>query len=363
MLSFNALSRFNRWLVHAYVHASQLRWGVVMLLSAGHFTLSYLLLRVVEEPLATPDVFWYFYITTVTTVGYGDFSPTSAAGRWMMTLFVMPGGIVLFTTVLAKLIQDVTAAWKRRMKGLKDFSRMAGHIVVVGWCAQRTERMVQLIRGDASERRDIILLAQLTENPLPDDLHFVHTQNLSAPAAIRQTGAPQADFVVVLGQDDNESLTVSLAVGAVYTGHLVVYFEQASYARLLRQHCPNAEAVVSLSLENLVRTAQDPGSSSVVTQLLSNLEGQTQYQVRVPPGQAPVTYGELFLLFKQRHDATLLGLADQTTGKVQLNPASDTSVTAGDALYFMAARRLCSTEVDWPAAVSALPESVLRGKP
>ena len=133
----------------------------------------------------------------------------------------------------------------------------------------------------------------------------------------------------------------------MYTGHLVVYFEQPSYARLLRQHCPNAEAVVSLSVENLVRTAQDPGSSSVVTQLLSNLEGQTQYRVRVPPGRPTVTYGELFLLFKQRHDATLLGLADQT-GKVQLNPDSATPVAAGDALYFMAARRLRGSEVDWP---------------
>ncbi|MEM6406058.1 MAG: ion channel [Pseudomonadota bacterium] len=347
MLTFNSLSRFNRWLARAYAHASQLRWSFVALLGVGHVTLSYVLLQAVEERLAAPDVFWYFYITTATTVGYGDFSPTSVSGRWIVTLFVMPGSIVLFTTVLAKLIQDVTNAWRKRMKGLKDFSQMSGHLVVVGWCVQRTARIVQLIRGDASEQRDIILLAQLDENPLPDDIHFVHTSNLSASAAIQQAGVPRADFVVILGQDDNESLTTALAVGAMYTGHLVVYFEQPSYARLLRQHCPNAEAVVSLSVENLVRTAQDPGSSSVVTQLLSNLEGQTQYRVRVPPGRPTVTYGELFLLFKQRHDATLLGLADQT-GKVQLNPDSATPVAAGDALYFMAARRLRGSEVDWP---------------
>jgi len=347
MLLFNSLPRFNRWLVRAYARASQLHWRFVALLGACHFSLSYLLLRIAEEQLAALDVFWYFYITTVTTVGYGDFSPTSASGRWIVTLFVMPGGIVLFTTVLAKLIQDVTDAWRRRMKGLKDFSRMAGHIVVVGWCAQRTERMVQLIRGDVSERRDIVLLAQLDENPLPDHIHFVHAPHLSASEAMQQAGVPQADFVIVLGQDDNESLTAALAVGAIYAGHLVAYFEQNSYATLLRQHCPNAEAVVSLSVEKLVRTAQDPGSAAVIAQLLSNLEGQTQYQVRMPLGQTTTTYGELFSRFKQRHDATLLGLTDQT-GQVQLNPVSSTAVVAGDALYFMAARRLSSSDIDWP---------------
>ena len=242
MLLFNPLSRFNRWLFRAYAQASQLRWSFVALLGASHFALSYVSLRVVEGQLAALDVFWYFYITTATTVGYGDFSPVSVSGRWIVTLFVMPGGIVLFTTVLAKLIQDVTGAWRRRMKGLKDFSQMTGHLVVVGWCEQRTERMVQLIRGDASEQREIILLARLAENPLPDHIHFVHTQHLSAPLAIQRAGVPQADFVIVLGQDDNESLTAALAVGAVYSGHLVVYFEQASYARFSTESDTTASA-------------------------------------------------------------------------------------------------------------------------
>ena len=343
-------SGFNRWLSRAYARASQLRWSFVLGIGAGHLVLSYILLWwAAEATLLPPDVFWYFYVTTATTVGYGDLSPSSAVGRFVVTLFVMPGGIILFTTVLAKLIQDITEAWRRRMKGLKDYAGMTGHIVLVGWRGSRTARMVELIRGDASEQRDILLLANVPENPLPDQVLFVQATNLSAPAAMRQAGVPQADLVIVLGQDDNESLTAALAVGAVYQRHLVVYFEQASFAALLRQHCPNAEAVVSLSVEYTVRTAQDPGSSQVVSQLLSNLEGQTQYRLQVPEEQATVAYGVLFRLFKDQHDATLLGLED-VDGKVILNPASTMSISGGTSLFFMAAMRLRSEQIVWPVA-------------
>ena len=341
-------TQFNRWLARAYVHASRLRWGFVLGLCVGHMALSYgSLWWAAEAALLSPTVFWYFYVTTATTVGYGDFSPSSTIGQFVVTLFVMPGGIVLFTTILAKLIQDVTNAWRKRMNGLQDYSQLAGHIVLVGWCGPRTSRMVELIRGDESDARDILLLANIAENPLPNQLMFVQADNLASPASIQQAGVPQADLVIVLCQDDHESLTAALAVGAVYQQHLVVYFEQASFAALLQQHCPNAEAVVSLSVENTVRTAQDPGSSQVVSQLLSNLEGQTQYRIQVPVDQATVTYGELFWLFKQQYDATLLGLRDDA-GQIRLNPTSATLVPGGTALFIMAAKRLLSDQIAWP---------------
>jgi len=349
LLNLNDLlpPRFNRWLVQAYARASQLHWGLVLFLGAVHFVCSYTLLwAAAEVPLLPWDVFWYFYITTATTVGYGDLSPATSAGRYVVTLFIMPGGIILFTTLLAKMIQDVTDAWRKRMKGLKDYAHITGHIAVVGWREQRTMRMVQLIRGDISEQREIILLADLPENPLPDQLSFVQSAHLSAPEAIQRAGIPQASLVIVLGQDDNESLTAALAVAAIYDKHLVVYFEQASYAQLLKQHCPNAEAVVSLSAEYTVRVAQDPGSSHVVSQLLSNLEGQTQYCLQVPEQQATIRYGQLFQFFKSKYDATLLGLSTQKN-KIQLNPPITTLVTPGTVLYFMAAKRLHSQEIQW----------------
>ncbi len=340
--------RFNRWLNTAYAYATQLRWDTIGILSAGHFAISYTLLYWADESRLLPfNTYWYFYITTATTVGYGDLTPQSAAGRYVVTLLIMPGGIILFTTIIAKLVQDVTDAWKKRMKGLKDYPDLSGHIIVIGWCEQRTSHMIELIRADASERRDIILVANVEENPHPQTMHFVRAANLSSPEAMQRASISQASLVIVLAQDDNETLTAALAAGAVYQGHLVAYFEQAGYADLLNKHCLNAEPVISLSIESTVRTAQDPGSSHLITQLLSNLEGQTQYRLTVPTRQHKMLYGQLFTLFKKEHDATLLGISHDKD-KIQLNPPSDAAVLPGMSLYFMAAKRLRPEQINWP---------------
>lgn len=346
-------TQLHRWLKRAYAQATRLRWDIILVISVVHFILSYLLLYWAEETaLLQFNTFWYFYITTATTVGYGDLSPELVAGRYIVTLFVMPGGITLFTTIIAKLVQDATNTWRKRMKGLKNYQHLQDHIVVIGWREQRTLRMLELIRGDASEEREILLVADLAENPSPDnDVQFVKAHNLSSPEALQRAATPKASLVVVLGHDDNETFTAALAAGAIYQGHMVAYFEHANYADLLEQHCPNAEPVVSLSIESTVRTAQDPGSSQLISQLLSNLEGQTQYRLTIPEQQSIMSYGELFSQFKNVHDATLLGIGGNTAHcKIQLNPPSTIPVKPGTSLYYMAAKRLKPTEIHWQSA-------------
>ena len=78
------------------------------------------------------------------------------------------------------------------------------------------------------------------------------------------------------------SLIAASVKNAFVDGYIVAYFDQHSFADLLKAHCPHAECNVSLSIELMVRSAQDPGSSRVQRQLLSALEGPTQYSLQVP---------------------------------------------------------------------------------
>ena len=46
-----------------------------------HFAVSWeLMVLVGGESIASGEIFWYFYATTATTVGYGDYSPVTEAG-------------------------------------------------------------------------------------------------------------------------------------------------------------------------------------------------------------------------------------------------------------------------------------------
>ena len=323
-------------------------------MTACHFFLSWgLLVLFGGEEIANGDLFWYFYITTSTTVGYGDFSPVTGPGRLVTAMWIMPGGIALFTTIIAKVVQQISDRWRKKMRGLSSYENLENHIVILGWHGQKTRRMVEHIRGDSKEiDREILLCsAQSIENPMPEQVRFVSDSALNTPDLLRRAAVANAKYIIALGHDDNETLGAALGAAAINNhAHLVAYFDQQSHANLLQAHCPHAECNVSLSIELMVRSAQDPGSSRVHRKLLSTLEGPTQFSLSVPEDVAAMSYGSLFNELKSRHDATLFGVAKTTLGEdLVLNAPNDHNVEAGTILYLMATERIEATDIDWPS--------------
>ena len=342
----------SRVMQRLYARVSGLTWDIVLLMTVFHFAVSWGLLALIgDEKIASGEIFWYFYATTATTVGYGDYSPVTVAGRAITIAWIMPGGIALFTTIIAKVVQNVADKWRKRLRGLANYENLTDHIVILGWHGSRTQRMVDHIRGGQREhKRDIVLCsAQDIENPMPDQVRFVRGTALNTPDLLHRAAVANAKFIIALGHSDNETLAAALGAAAVNSDvHIVAYFDQQSFADLLKAHCLHAECNVSLSIELMVRSAQDPGSSRVQRQLLSTLEGPTQFSLQVPAHAKRFTYGELFSELKTKHDATLFGVAESTLGDdLILNAPSDHRVDPGMILYFMAAERIKSTHIDW----------------
>ena len=342
-------SRLGQWWRRLYAALTGLSWRIVLPLGALHVVLSWWgLYWAGEADLLPLNTFWYFYATTATTVGYGDLSPSTPYGRYVVTLFVMPGGITLFTSVLAKTAQNLSDLWRRAMTGLKSYEHIDGHIVLLGWEGAKSSHMIDLIRADSSEQRELILMATLEENPAADRAQYVRGSSLTDEEALHRAGVANANLIIAFGTDDNHTLTAALAAGALNpNSHLVAYFAEQGFAQLLERHCPNAESVVSVSMENTVRAAQDPGSSRVLKKLLSSMDGQTQYLMRIPDGSPEKDFASYFQWFKEHHNATILALRD-STGSLRLNPDNEHRVGDGDAFYYIAERRLDANEISWP---------------
>jgi len=335
-----------------YARVTNLTWDIVLILTLGHFALSWIMLTAIGgEKISSGELFWYFYAITATTVGYGDYSPVTAAGRLVTVLWIMPGGIALFTTIVAKVVRRLADRWRKRMRGLSSYENLAGHIVILGWHGSKTQRMVDHIRGDKDDKdREIVLCTvKNIENPMPDQVNFVRSTALNTPDLLARAGVQAADHIIALGNDDNETLAAALGAAAINPdAHLVAYFDLQSFADLLKAHCSNVEINVSLSIELMVRSAQDPGSSRVQRQLLSTLVGPTQFSLHVPDNIEAVNYGALFSEFKFSHDATLFGVAKSTLGEdLILNAPSDHQVDPGSILYFMAAQRIEPLDINW----------------
>ena len=345
------LSRLAR---RIYASIAGLSWGAVFVFAACHFAISWGVIALTGgEKMAEGGIFWYFYATTATTVGYGDFAPATLAGRLVTVLWIMPGGIALFTTIIGKAVQQVSDRWRKSVRGQSSYENLANHIVILGWHGFRTQRMVDQLRGDIGEKdREIVLCTvQDVENPMPDQVRFVRGAALNTPDVLTRAGVAGAGDIIALGHDDSETLAAALGAAAVnQDAHIVAYFDQESFADLLKAHCPQAECNVSLSIELMVRSAQDPGSSRVQRQLLSTLEGPTQFSLKVPENAGAVSYGALFATLKENHDATLIGVAESALGDdLILNAPSGHRIDPGTIVYFLAARRIAPGDIDWPA--------------
>ena len=317
--------------------------------------IAYVVMRGFESgEITEPVAFWYFYVTTATTVGYGDVSPKTEGGRLLTTLWIMPGGIVLFTAFIAKFIRFMSDHWRKRMRGEADYSFLANHIVILGWQGRQTQRIIEEIIGDVdAERREIVLCTTKDiENPMPDAVRFVRDVSLTAAPLLRRAGVAHAAIVIALGHDDNDTLAAALAATAMNrSAHLVAYFEQQAFADLLSAHCPRAEATVSLSMEMLVRAAQDPGSSRVHQDLLSVVKGQTQFSLRIPDDASGLSYGGVLAQLKERHDATLVAVADDTFGKgMCVNAPATQPIAPGAVIYYIAEKRIGPGELGWMAS-------------
>jgi len=344
------LNRLIRQFNHLLLNMS---WIALTVLVGAHFFSSWLLLWIAgESELVAPDVFWYFYMVSATTVGYGDYSPITGFGRVAVTFWLMTGGITLFAAVIGKVTQFLIALWRKRMRGDGDYSHLSDHVVILGWHDERTGYMIEQILGDKrrDQQREIVLCSSRDmESPVPDQTHFVRGKSLTSAELLQRAGVVQASRVIIYGDSDEQTLATGLAVSAAKThAHIVAHFDSDAMAELFKAHCPQAECTSSISLELIVRSAQDPGSSRIQTQLLSTLAGPTQYCIQVPDAFKGCSYGALFYALKEQHRATVFGVAQSQVGDdLELNPDNDSRVSGCQFVYFMAPERIHANEVAW----------------
>ena len=87
---------FKRIVVLLRSHIDQVSWQSVVIATSLHMLLTWCLLLVAnEQALLSPGTFFYYYTVTTSTVGYGDLSPSTDLGRWIVALIQIPFGLAL----------------------------------------------------------------------------------------------------------------------------------------------------------------------------------------------------------------------------------------------------------------------------
>lgn len=331
-----------------YRGVAEVAWPALGSLVLIHFALSWLGLALAGEPDMRSFVsFLYYYATTATTVGYGDISPSTDAGRMFVVFWLYPGSIALFTATIAKAVSSVSEFWRRSMNGLGDFSRLEGASVIIGYHPHRMKHMIDEIVAGGHDADIVLVSKKIDTNPDPR-IHFVRAASLTSEADLIRAGVRHAARVVVYADDDEQTLAAALAASAIArSAHLVAYFQSADTARLLKSHCPGVECVVSISVEQVVRAMQDPGSSIVIDTLVSTTESATIYSLVLPKTLPETPVARVADWLRRIHRANLVAFTAKGDEQPIFHYDDEARMLPGSRFFFVRGHRLAEAEADW----------------
>ena len=327
------------------------RWYTIVGATAFYAVTSYWLLYAANEhDLIAHTDFVYWLAVTASTVGYGDLSPVTPAGKLVVALYVIPLGLSIFAMVIGRIAAWVSLQWKKGFMGMNSLM-LDGHILVIGWNEQRTMLLLDLIlqeRDAMPERPDIVLCvkADIT-NPLPGVIEFVKVDSFNKDEDMDRACVATARTILIDNPQDDVTMTTALyCTKRNPDAHQVAYFDDDSLVSLLQDHCPKVECTPSVAIEMLVKAAFDPGSSMLHHDLLSIDEGQAQFSVKIPQTSPTISVAKLFVNLKRKHDAIFISYAPNGMVKeMVVNPSLDATLNPGDTLFYIAERRI--NAINW----------------
>ncbi len=334
------LTRVLKQLTHART------WALPAAVVALVFLTSWPLMALAEpdsNPIADPTVYWWWFVVTSATVGYGDFYPQTFAGH-LVGAYVITGGIVTLTTLFARLAAVIESAKGRRMKGLIQLD-LSDHVVVLGYTAGRTERIIDELTAEGRHQVALCAWHDVETDPMPgrDDVRFVRG-DLSDEELLRRACVHRAEAVLVDARDDNEALSLTVATTHVNPrAHTVVTLRDMARAANFSYVDDDVRCVQWHSPRLVTEELQDPGISQVYADLMTHGGGNT-YSTPVPQTLDGRTFGDFQQALGRGFRATIL--AARADHALLISPDWQTPITAGATLYYVAERRLTGADLE-----------------
>ncbi len=248
---------------------------------------SAVIMRVIE-PETFPTLFeavWWV-MTTVTTVGYGDYYPVSVGGRiYAMFLYIV--GIGLIGVVIGKFVDGFAELKKRREEGKLPYQGQ-NHIVIIGWSQKASYAVAEIIE---SEKCEIVIIDKLPKAPVIEEyIHYIQG-DAAEEEVLRNADITNAKAVLVFSDDtihdsllaDGKSLIIASSIERMSTDiHTTVEIKKEEHIKNFT-HVQVDEFVLSHEAVSrmAVRSAFTKGIAGIYSQLLSRGHGDNLYEIFV----------------------------------------------------------------------------------
>ncbi|MGK7395684.1 MAG: potassium channel family protein [Candidatus Cyclobacteriaceae bacterium M3_2C_046] len=290
-----------------------------------------------------PNAIW-FMIVTLTTVGYGDFTPASSAGRAIGYIYVLSSlGVLgfLFSTISNKIYTMI----EEKKLGFYG-TNFEHHIIIVGW--NEFSRMVADEISHTDKKMAIITNKKddvdLIYDQYGKDRFFVLFSEFNNHESFGKVNASKASVVFVSLENDSDSLLYILdfkknypqpqIVVSLHKSQLKETFRAAGVTYAIARNEIASKLVASYVFE--------PDVADLNIDLISTSRQETdfdiqEYKVLDKNPYAHKKYIEVFLDLKEKYDCVLMGLSKvrEDTRDILTNPPADTIIQPGDYMLLM----------------------------
>ncbi|MDP7165928.1 MAG: NAD-binding protein [Candidatus Marinimicrobia bacterium] len=297
----------------------QVSIGIFMVMILGGLILRSLETGAITEG-ETP--FWWA-IVTMTTVGYGDYAPSTSEGR-IFAVLVMFAGISL-TAMFTAVISSIFVAKRiREDKGLEKVN-VKNHIILCGW-NRNADKIIDSIQYlSEGRRKDLVLINDLDEETIARlktryrdiHLHFV-AGDYTSEQILQRASLEDADTIIIIPNDvdatiqnpDEKTILATLTIkGLEPNKRLIAYL----YSRDNLTHIKRAnadEVVISddFGAYMLASHVVDPGIPQILNRLLDNVSENRFKRVDIPSEFVGQSFNNLFDHFRNKNGSLLIGV-------------------------------------------------------
>jgi voltage-gated potassium channel len=234
------------------------------------------------------DAFWLSF-TTITTVGYGDFSASTIKGRLATIVLLYAAGLAIFPYVISQIIDVVIERGERRRRGLVNLENsIKNHIVIVNFPdEQKVQAIIEQLKIDPLTAKCPIVITAQEIDMLPfegKDIYFIRGSPIEKETFIR-ANIKEAQAAVVLASRLEKGVSDAMTVASVslieeLNPQIKTVAECTSVKHFDLFRSCRCDAIIpteDIDAKLIAQEVRDPGVAPLVAELLSNLEGSELY--------------------------------------------------------------------------------------
>ena len=293
--------------------------GILLTMVLGGIVLQWL------EPgeISKDDNPYWWAIVTMTTVGYGDFSPSTPAGR-IFAVLIMFIGISLVSLLTASISSIFVAQKIREGKGLEQLN-LNNHLILCGWNPNGGRILDSIQHLSNSKKLELVLINEMNEEDVTQlknryqqlDINFV-AGDFTQEEILNKANIFEANTVIVIpnttGSEvatyDEKTIFATLTIKSMDPSIRVVAYllDRENLTHIKRADADEVVVGDDFSAHILASHVVDPGIPQIANQLIESNSNSRFKRINIPSEFIGKSYSELFDHFQKLDGSLLIGV-------------------------------------------------------